>query len=569
MPRTRHTRRQALTLGAAALAVAGLRPRPAAAAAPETFELPVPVADDAAGAVAAAAVAAAGWRTTPVLPAPHRFDLAGVRWARGDRVEVQLRARPRGGPWTRWVRLPPAGDHGPDAGGTATGTEPAWTGPADEVQLRLRGRARGLRLAFVHAEPAARRAAQLRRPAARPARRAQAPRIISRSEWGADSVPPRASPSFGQVLLAFVHHTVTANDYAPEQSAAIVLGIARYHRNTNGWNDIGYNFLVDQYGQVFEGRAGGIDQAIVGAQAQGWNSVSTGVACLGTFTDVPQSDAGLEAVAQLLGWKLSLHGVPVEGQITATSLGGETNRYRSGTPVVFERISGHRDGDNTSCPGDQLYAQLPDLRTRAARYATAAAPPPPPVPVAAVSMRTSTDVVRGIAPLQVTGAVQFNDGAPLDGVPVEVLYAAPGGPLGHLADAVCAADGSFAATVTLGASGTVAARYLGDGVRPPADSPGTAVTILPELAVGLSRASVRAGRRVAVRGTVTPAGAPRAEVIVERREGRRWRAVRRRRVAVRNGRYGFFVRLRQAGRYRVTVAVPGAVVTRAVHATAR
>ena len=564
MPRTRHTRRQALTLGAAAMAVAGWRPRSAAAAAPESFELPVPAPED-----DVALLAAAGWRTTPVLAAPHRFDLAGVRWARGDRVEVQLRARSRGGPWSRWVTLPPAGDHGPDTGGAAAGTEPAWTGPADEVQLRLRGRARGLRLAFVHAEPAARRAAAgHRRLLAKPARAAQAPRIISRSEWGADSVPPRASPSFGQVLMAFVHHTVTANDYAPEQSAAIVLGIARYHRNTNGWNDIGYNFLVDQYGQVFEGRAGGIDQAIVGAQAQGWNSVSTGVACLGTFTAVPQSDAGVEAVAQLLGWKLSLHGVPVEGQVTATSLGGETNRYRSGTPVVFERISGHRDGDNTTCPGDQLYAQLPDLRTRAARYAGAAPPAPPPTPVAAVSMRTSTDVVRGIVPLQVTGAVQFNDGAPLEGVPVELLYAAPGGPLGHLGDAVCGGDGSFAATVTLGASGTVAARYLGDGVRPPADSPGTAVTILPELAVALSRTSVRPGRRVAVRGTVTPAGATRAEVFLERRDGRRWRGVRRRRVGIRNGRYGFFVRLPKAGRYRVTVAVPGAVETRALVAKA-
>ena len=77
-----------------------------------------------------------------------------------------------------------------------------------------------------------------------------------------------------------------------------MLGIARFHRNSNGWNDIGYNFLVDKYGQIFEGRAGGIDQPIVGAQAQGYNSVSTGVSCLGTFTSVAQTPAGMDALAR-------------------------------------------------------------------------------------------------------------------------------------------------------------------------------------------------------------------------------------------------------------------------------
>ena len=133
--------------------------------------------------------------------------------------------------------------------------------------------------------PRARAAASPKQQAAPPP--GTPPPIIPRAAWGADSVPPRSAPDYGVVQMAFVHHTVTANDYTPEQSASIVLGIAKYHRDTNGWNDIGYNFLVDQYGQVFEGRAGGVEQAVIGAQAQGYNSQSTGVAVLGTFSDAP------------------------------------------------------------------------------------------------------------------------------------------------------------------------------------------------------------------------------------------------------------------------------------------
>src|SRR5438874_2012443 len=133
-----------------------------------------------------------------------------------------------------------------------------------------------------------------------------APPIIPRDEWGAASCPPRTTPGYGDVKLAFVHHTVTTNDYTPAQSAAIVRGICLYHRNTNGWNDIGYNFLVDKFGTIWEGRAGGVDQAVVGAQAQGYNSHSTGIADIGTHQDVPVSNAELNAFASLIRWKLPL-----------------------------------------------------------------------------------------------------------------------------------------------------------------------------------------------------------------------------------------------------------------------
>jgi uncharacterized protein with LGFP repeats len=155
----------------------------------------------------------------------------------------------------------------------------------------------------------------------------------------------------------------------------MVLGICRFHRNANGWDDIGYNFLVDKYGTLFEGRAGGIDQAIAGAQAQGYNSVSTGIANLGTYEDLPQTDAALDAMARLIAWKLPLHGAPVEGEVSVVSAGGESNRYPNGRTVTFQRISGHRDGNATACPGRALYAQLERLRELAAGRAPASAPP--------------------------------------------------------------------------------------------------------------------------------------------------------------------------------------------------
>ena len=407
MIRRRLNRREALGLGAAAVAGGVLRPRPAFAAGTSLFELSL--ADD-------GAHAAGGWRTTQVLHAPRRFDLMGLRWKRGGRLEAQVRARKQGGSWSPWLPLHAAGDHAPDGGHVPAGTEPAYTGTADVFQLRLRGSARGLRARFVRAQPTARTARHLTGRARRKARvrvrarssQSSQPLIITRTEWGGDSVPPRSAPEYGEVQAAFVHHTVSSNDYGPEESAGIVLGIARYHRDSNGWNDIGYNFLVDQYGQVFEGRAGGIDQAVIGAQAQGYNSASTGIATIGTFTSVPYAEAGMDALARLIGWKLSLHAVPTQGQVVVTSRGGSANRYPSGTPVTLERICAHRDGDSTSCPGNALYTQLPDLRARAARYAG---------PLAGITVRAATRRIR-TRPVQLSGELRFPDGSSPAGAPL-------------------------------------------------------------------------------------------------------------------------------------------------------
>ena len=315
------------------------------------------------------------------LDPPKRFDLVGLRWSAGDaEADVELRVRREGSPWSDWAEATPDPDHGPDPGrGEPAGkrvSAPVWADGADEVQYRTSERLRGVKLEFINttgtATAADRAETAVRKTANRgvagvaqvfTAAGASRPSMVSRSQWGGDRYcRPRRSAGTGSVKAVFVHHTAGSNSYSSSDGPSIVLGICRYHRNSNGWDDIGYNFLVDKYGRLYEGRAGGTARAIVGAQAQGWNAQSTGVANLGDFSNGGQSSAALRAMDRLISWKLDAHDTPRGGRTTLTSAGGGTNRYRAGARVGFNRISGHRDGNHTACPGTQLYAQLPRLR---------------------------------------------------------------------------------------------------------------------------------------------------------------------------------------------------------------
>src|SRR5256884_8324750 len=136
---------------------------------------------------------------------------------------------------------------------------------------------------------------------------AGSPSIIPRSGWQADETIRRAAPQYaGSLSFAIVHHTVNTNNYAPEQSAAMVRGIEVYHVKGNGWNDIGYNFLVDKYGQIFEGRYGGVDKNVVGAHSQGFNTGSFGVALIGTYTSAAPPAVAQAALENVLAWRLDV-----------------------------------------------------------------------------------------------------------------------------------------------------------------------------------------------------------------------------------------------------------------------
>ncbi|MBW1601852.1 N-acetylmuramoyl-L-alanine amidase [Streptomyces sp. JJ66] len=192
------------------------------------------------------------------------------------------------------------------------------------------------------------------------------PGIVTRRGWGADESLRESQYLYTRtVKAAFVHHTAMSNGYACSEAPAVIRSIYRYHVKSLGWRDVGYNFFVDKCGKIYEGRAGGVRRAVMGAHTYGFNSNTTGVAVLGSYGAVAPSKAAREGVAKLLGWKLGIHRAPhPNGSVTLTSGGG---KYPKGRRVTLKTISGHRDGFNTACPGDKLYAALPSIRALAAR----------------------------------------------------------------------------------------------------------------------------------------------------------------------------------------------------------
>ncbi|MDF2266939.1 peptidoglycan recognition protein [Streptomyces coacervatus] len=193
------------------------------------------------------------------------------------------------------------------------------------------------------------------------------PRIVTRRGWGADEhLREKGFVYAKKVKVAFVHHTSSGNTYRCSEAASVIRGIYRYHVQSMGWRDIGYNFLVDKCGNIYEGRAGGVAKPVKGAHTLGFNYNSMGIAVLGSFGKGKPPAAALKAIARLTAWKLGLYGVNPRGKAFLRSGGG--NLYRKGENVRLNVISGHRDGYPTACPGWQLYRKLGTARSTAARY---------------------------------------------------------------------------------------------------------------------------------------------------------------------------------------------------------
>ncbi|WP_244929537.1 N-acetylmuramoyl-L-alanine amidase [Nocardioides sp. W7] len=343
------------------------------------------------------------------------YGTVGVTWAHDEQVpddEISLEVRTlEAGAWSEWKPLTYHDEHAPDpdsaeAARARPGTDELIVGDVDQVQVQVTsetgtlpadmklavvdpGVASGEELekaaidtAELPSAPSA-AAAPVPAPTAVPAPEVPAapaagaedvleegvetglqlqaasftpsPTIYSRAQWGADErLRDKSSLRYYEVHAGYVHHTVNANDYSRAEVPGILRSIYAYHTKSRGWSDVGYNYLVDRFGRIWEGRAGGVDRPVVGAHTLGYNDYSFAMSAIGNFDVVQPTAAMVQAYGALFAWKLSLHGVSAAS--TSQQVG----------PKVFQAISGHRDAGSTACPGKYLYAQIPQIRALAA-----------------------------------------------------------------------------------------------------------------------------------------------------------------------------------------------------------
>jgi uncharacterized protein with LGFP repeats len=299
-----------------------------------------------------------------------RFALLGVTWAAGT-GQVRVRVRGTGAAWGPWRSVPTLRDL-PDRGTaearrTRAGTEPLWVGDSDGVQVEVTGAVERPVLTLV--DPGDHpRDADADDLAARPKRhRSLRPRIRTRRAWHANPRLATGKPKrVKTVEQVHVHHTATGNDYRKREVPKILRAIYRYHTRTLGWSDVGYNYFVDRFGRIWAGRRGSDgDRDTRGAHTLGFNHTSVGIAVLGNHQDVAPTPKVLAGVAKIAAWKLKkYHRDPLA---TTLVLSHGSDLYPKGTWVTLPVIDGHRDTNDTECPGQLLYDALPDIRLRTAR----------------------------------------------------------------------------------------------------------------------------------------------------------------------------------------------------------
>ncbi len=321
---------------------------------------------------------AAGRFTSPVLHALFPLTAAAVFWTSdttdGSGLAVELRLSQDGVTWSPWYPI-----HHPEtqADGRTYGENIVAFDGAQFVQVQVALSAltptrfpnlHELSVVLIDARDAPTPAQALAASAPIHPSALDRPIIISRQAWGADPAYLDWEPEYAPVQRMVLHHTVTAGGGNPISE---VQAIYYYHAVTRGWGDIGYNYLVDGYGNIYEGRYGGDD--VIGAHTARWNSGALGVALLGCYEpgdcspEQTPSPAALDAIADLVTWTASRRVIDPRQQASFT------NPYDDPS-LALHRLAGHRDYSQyidgqwynvTNCPGSVLYDELVALREEA------------------------------------------------------------------------------------------------------------------------------------------------------------------------------------------------------------
>ncbi|WSE54401.1 N-acetylmuramoyl-L-alanine amidase [Mycolicibacterium sp. ND9-15] len=342
----------------------------------------------------------AGGETIREIHQDTPFSLVALTAQDFTGTTARVRAKKADGTWGPWYEAEPLEGVGPDTPAAGPlGTEPVFVGRTTTVQIAVtrpadaaktpeaspeQGPEQGPELGYIPANtehpfgqnlnavlispPQAPPVDTLPPPSAVNAP-GMPPNIINRSQWGADESMRCGNPRYDMGIRAgVVHHTAGSNEYAPEDSAGIVRSVYEYHTRTLGWCDIAYNALVDKYGQVFEGRAGGMTRPVEGAHTGGFNHDTWGVAMMGNFESVPPTPIQLRTTARLLGWRLGLDHVDPRGTVVLASSGGSFSKFPTGSTPKLPAIFTHRDVGATECPGNAAYALMDHIRDIAARF---------------------------------------------------------------------------------------------------------------------------------------------------------------------------------------------------------
>ena len=407
-----------------------------------------------------------GKRTTTLLPAQtvSPFTLAGLTWVGPVSIGTEFKVRVReSGVWSAWFKLEygeyqGVGKDGTESTDTRVGSDPLLTGLADGVEVIMENTSgvvpsqmkvtlvnsqvtkqdrnlgqQSIRMATTDTGMQSQAVAALVGAAVSPQGALVArPRIVTRAEWGADETWRDPVPRVGTTLLAgIVHHTASTNNYTADQAPAQMRNLYAYFTKSLNYADMGYNFLVDKYGTIYEGRSGCVigavdcDSASVpvqGAHTAGLNLNTFGVSAIGNYDVLAPENPGamVESIASLMAWKLAPYGLDpnATASIMSTDTSG-SSKFSAGQTAITQVISAHRDVGKTVCPGRYLYPYMAEIRARAT---TLLAPVIQGVSVAPTLVNgTGTDSVNvsAIIPANATWSVDVKNadsGAPIQAV---------------------------------------------------------------------------------------------------------------------------------------------------------